>query len=49
MARLHRMYVRLLFVVVGIFGVFLARFPSPASFLPAEFRELRLGRYLGMS
>jgi hypothetical protein len=49
MARLHRMYVRLLFVVVGIFGVFLTRFPPPVPFLPAEFRELRLGRYLGMS
>jgi uncharacterized membrane protein YbaN (DUF454 family) len=43
MARLHRMYVRLLFVVVGILGVFLTRFPPPAPFLPVKFRELRLG------
>jgi hypothetical protein len=37
MARLHRMYVRLLFVVVGIFGVFLTRFTPPEPFLPAMF------------
>jgi hypothetical protein len=43
MARLHRMYVRLLFVVVGISGVFLAHFPPLAPFLPARFREQRLG------
>jgi uncharacterized membrane protein YbaN (DUF454 family) len=43
MARLHRMYVRLLFVVVGIFGVFLPRFSLLAPFMTARFWELRLG------
>jgi hypothetical protein len=37
------MYARLLFVVVGISGVVLARFSPPAPVLPALFAELRLG------
>jgi hypothetical protein len=37
------MYARLLFVVVGIFGPVLARFPLPLWFLPTAVPELRLG------
>ena len=40
MARLRRMYARLLFVVVGMFGAILAR---QTPFLPTGFVELRLG------
>jgi hypothetical protein len=39
MIRLRRMYARLLFVVVGIFGVLLARFTPPGP----VFWPLRLG------
>jgi len=43
MAWLRRMYARLLFVVVGIFGPVLVRFTPVRLCLTRRIRELRLG------
>jgi hypothetical protein len=46
MIRLRRMYARLLFVVVGIFGVVLARFTPPEPvFCPLRLGIIRCRRY----
>jgi hypothetical protein len=46
MIRLRRMYARLLFVVVGIFGVVLARFTPPEPvFWPLCLGIIRCRRY----